>query len=329
MATSPASNIEQEAEDYENTYKNYDQMVETLPKGRGWRANHLVKYQGYWLNPNTALKGVLLLQNHFKPEPNDTFLAAFMKSGTTWLRSLLFATVNRSIYDFSSHPLLTTNPHGVFPFIDSYMYDKHPIADFDSLPSPRLFATHFAYALFPESVLGSGSKFVYIWRDPKDVLISKWYFMNKIKPKDLPPLTLHEAFELFCDGVSDYGPFWDHVLGYWNASLKFPDKILFLKYEELKNEPEVYVKRLAEFMGVPFSVEEAEGGVVGKIIELCSFDKLRNLEVNKTGVTQFNEHTVIQNQDLFRKGEIGDGKNYLTEEMIQRLDRITKCRFEL
>lgn len=152
--------------------------------------------------------------------------------------------------------------------------------------------------------------------------------MNRIKSKDLPPLTLNEAFESFCDGVSEYGPFWDHVLGYWNASVKSPDKILFLKYEEMKREPGFYVKKLAEFMGVPFSVEEEEGGVVGKIVELCSFEKLRNLEVNKKGVSQFDEQLVVQNQDFFRKGEIGDGKNYLSEEMIERLDQITKCRFE-
>lgn len=325
----PSPKENREEEDYEKTYHNYNQMLQTLPKAKGWRAQHVVKYQSHWLSPNTALKGALLLQNHFKPKPTDTFLAAFMKSGTTWLRSLLFATINRSRYDFSSHPLLTTGPHAVFPFLDSYIYDKHPIADLDSLPSPRLFATHFSHDLFPESVkASSGSKFVYIWRDPKDVLVSKWHFMNRLRTKDLPVLTLHEAFELFCDGVSEYGPFWDHVLGYWNASVEAPDKVLILKYEEVKREPGVHVQRLAEFMGVPFSVEEKEGGVVGEIVELCSFDKLRNLEVNKTGVSRFNEEVVVQNRDFFRKGEVGDGVNYLTEEMIERLDRITERKFE-
>ncbi|KAF7124738.1 hypothetical protein RHSIM_Rhsim12G0150500 [Rhododendron simsii] len=197
-----------------------------------------------------------------------------MKSGTTWLRSLLFATFNRSRYNFSSHPLLTTGPHGVFPLLDVYIFDKHPIADLDSLPSPRLFATHFPYDLFPESVKGPGSKFVYIWRDPNDVLISKWHFMNWYRSKDLPILTLDEAFELFCNGVSEY-----------------------------------------------------RSGITCWV-ELYSFDKLRNLEVNKTGVSRFCEEIVIPNRDFFRKGEVGDGKNYLTEEMIERLDRITKRKFE-
>ncbi|KAI8528815.1 hypothetical protein RHMOL_Rhmol12G0177100 [Rhododendron molle] len=129
--------------------------------------------------------------------------------------------------------------------------------------------------------------------------------MNRLRSKDLPILTLDEACELFYDGVSEYGPFWDHLLGYWNASVEAPDKILILKYEEVKREPGVHVRRLAEFMGVPFSAGEEEGGLVGEIVELCSFDKLRNLEVNKTGVSRFSEEIVVQNLGFFRKGEVG------------------------
>ncbi|GFZ12176.1 sulfotransferase 7 [Actinidia rufa] len=251
-----------------------------------------------------------------------------MKCGTTWLRALMFATINRSQYDLSTHPLLNSGPHSCFPFLDLYISNIDPIAaNLEALPSPRLFATHIPYSLFPKSVALCGCKFVYIWRDPKDVLVSKWHFMNKIKSKELRPLSLPEAFELFCDGVSEYGPFWDHVLGYWKASQESPNNILFLKYEDMKREPAVYLKTLAEFMGVPFSLEEEEDGVVEKIVELCSFKNLSNLKVNKTGLERFSDEIVIENQNFFRKGQIGDFKNYLTEEMTERLDSITMKKF--
>lgn len=48
-------------------------------------------------------------------------------------------------------------------------------------------------------------------------------------------------------------------------------------------DSEFYVKKLAEFVEHPFSIEEERDGVVQKIIELCSFDNLKNLEVNKFG----------------------------------------------
>ncbi|GJT53723.1 cytosolic sulfotransferase 5-like protein [Tanacetum coccineum] len=84
----------------------------------------------------------------------------------------------------------------------------------------------------------------------------------------------------FCNGVSEFSPFWDHVLGYWKASKKSPDKILFLKFEDLKKEPTVEVRKLTAFMGMPFTPHEEEKGVVEEIVKLCSFKTLSSLKVN-------------------------------------------------
>ncbi|MFS7897194.1 putative Sulfotransferase domain, P-loop containing nucleoside triphosphate hydrolase [Helianthus anomalus] len=63
--------------------------------------------------------------------------------------------------------------------------------------------------------------------------------MSKLRSKDLTPLLLGEAFDLFCQGVSEYGPYREHVLSYWRASLESSDKILFMKYEDVKKQPKV------------------------------------------------------------------------------------------
>ncbi|KAI7750871.1 hypothetical protein M8C21_023709 [Ambrosia artemisiifolia] len=170
-------------------------------------------------------------------------------------------------------------------------------------------------------------KIVYVCRDPKDVLISKWHFMSKLRSKDLPPLSLDSAFELFCQGESEYGPFWEHVLSYWSVSLEFPEKILFLKYEDMKKQPEVVVRKLAAFMGKPLTADEEKRGVVKDIVKLCSFENLSNLEVNKKGLEKFGRLVEVEKQDFFRKGEIGDWKNYLSEEMKERVDTITNEKF--
>lgn len=72
----------------------------------------------------------------------------------------------------------------------------------------------------------------------------------------------------------------DHVLGYWKQSLDKPESLLFLKYEELTKDTLFYVRKLAEFMGKPFSRDE---GLPERIVKLCSFDNLSNLEVIKNG----------------------------------------------
>ena len=74
---------------------------------------------------------------------------------------------------------------------------------------------------------------------------------------------------------------WDHVLSYWKDNLEKPQKVFFLKYEEMKEQPTIHLKQLAEFLGCSFSPEEEAKGIVNDIINLCSFNNLSNLEVNK------------------------------------------------
>lgn len=109
-----------------------------------------------------------------------------------------------------------------------------------------------------------------------------------------------------------------------------PDKILFMKYEDMKREPTVEVKKLATFMGMPFTVEEEEKGVVEEIVILCSFENLSNLDVNKGGGggLKFTTKVVVENQNFLRKGEVGDWENYLTDEMKNRIDSITDDKFK-
>ncbi|KAG5564537.1 hypothetical protein RHGRI_000647 [Rhododendron griersonianum] len=250
---------------------------------------------------------------------DDVLLISTPKSGTTWLKALIFATMKRTCYTNSTHPLLTTNPHDCVPFFEFELFKKPPVADVDNLPSPRILGTHIPYSSLPKSILDSGCKIVYLCRDPKDVLISMWYFLAKVRSKELPPLSLEETVDLFSRGIFGFGPFWDHVQGYWKASLECPERIFFITYEEMKRDTFVKVKRMAEFLGQPFSMEEETERVVEEIIELCSFGKLKNLEVNKNG----SRNPSFKNDVFFRKGEVGDWRNHLTPQMVERLDQIT------
>ncbi|XP_058211485.1 flavonol sulfotransferase-like [Rhododendron vialii] len=302
----------------ERSYERYRELISTLPKEKGW-VSDLCLYEGFWCERLAGLKGIMFAQEHFQARPTDVFLISTPKSGTTWLKALIFAIMKRTCYTNSTHPLLTTNPHDCIPFLELRLFREPPVADVEKLPSPRLFATHIPYTSLPKPILCSGCKIVYVCRDSKDVLISMWYYMVKMRSKDLPPLSLEEAFKLFSKGLSIYGPFWDHVLGYWNASMECPQRIFFLRYEELKKETLINVRRLAEFLGQPFSMEEERERVVEEIIELCSFKRLSNLEVNKNG----SRDAVIKNDMFFRKGEVGDWSNHLTTQMVESLDQIT------
>ncbi|MED6120201.1 hypothetical protein PIB30_018792 [Stylosanthes scabra] len=297
-------------------------LIATLPMEQGWLATHLHQYQGFWFYTR-QLQGLLSCQKHFNALNSDVILVTTPKSGTTWLKAWTFALLNRKKYPkmFQIHPLLTENPHFLVPFLEINLYaDKNLLPDLNSLPSPRLFATHLPYVSLPKSIINSDCKIVYLCRNPKDTLVSLWLFTNKVKLEGSSTNSLEDSFKKFCNGVSLCGPFWDHVLGYWKKSLEQSEKIMFMRYEEMKKNPSFVLKELARFMGCPFSKEEEDEGVVDDILKLCSFKNLSNLEVNKKGKLPSGE----ENRAYFRCGEIGDSKNYLTAEMIEQLDTITE-----
>lgn len=307
----------------------FRELISSLPKERGWLTPNIYNYKGFWFGA-FHLQGALRFQQHFQAQDSDIILITLPKSGTIWLKALIFAVITRKHFLASqeTHPLLTNNPHELIPFVD-VSYARETTPDFPLSNGVRVLSTHFPYPFLPESVREKNCKLIYLCRSPKDTIVSYWHFANKMRGeksenyKETKEISLEEAVENYCRGVSLGGPFWDHTLGYWNQSSENPRKVLFVKYEEFKEEPEVHLRRLAAFLGCPFSEEEEKGGVVGEILRLCSFDNLSGLEVNRSGKGVFGNNNSV----MFRKGEVGDWRNHLTDEMASRIDQIVEEKF--
>ena len=127
--------------------------------------------------------------------------------------------------------------------------------------------------------------------------------------KILWEISFEKFFKRFCEGTCSYGPFWNHVLGFWKASLEWPERVMLVRYEDMKKDPSFHLKMLAGFMGYPFSVEEERERVVNEILELCSFENLRNLKTNKRGGVSA-AGISMENHTFFRKGGVGDWKRH-------------------
>ncbi|EOY13565.1 Sulfotransferase 2A [Theobroma cacao] len=218
-----------------------EELVQTLPQEKNWVGYTLYQYQGFWY-PLVAAKAIISFQSHFKAHDTDIFLITTPKSGTTWLKALIFSIVNRKQFPHTQSPLLTTNPHDLVPFIEE---PSRPI--------------HLGLAL--------------------------WY---------------------------------------WKMSLEHPEKVLFLKYEDLKEDIASNLKTLADFLGYPFSEEEIRQGVVEEISKLCSFETLKSLEVNVTGERPVGR---LKNSAFFRNGKVGDWVNFISQEMADRMKQLSEERY--
>ncbi|KAL1534954.1 hydroxyjasmonate sulfotransferase [Salvia divinorum] len=162
--------------------------------------------------------------------------------------------------------------------------------------TPRLLHTHLPYSILPGSIKNSACKIVYIVRSPKDTLISMWHFFNATFRRNQEPLSLEKAVD-------------------------WPKKILFLKYEEIKSDPKREISvSIAEFLGMPL----AEEGEVDQLLWRCSLERLKNLEVNS------GDHGwgLVPNAAYFRKGQVGDWKNYLTSQTEDRIHQTVGLKLE-
>ncbi|KAF3513990.1 hypothetical protein F2Q69_00009103 [Brassica cretica] len=145
-----------------------------------------------------------------------------------------------------------------------------------------------------QPLMNAPCKIVYMCRNVKDVLVSRWHFYAKMAKKEVERSDLESMVESFCRGVHYFGPFWDSVFSYWRGSLEDPENVLFMNQEEKR------------------------GGSVEKILELCSFGNLSSFDVNQTGT-----HHIF-----FRKGEVDDWKNHLTTEMQKKIDMVIQEKFQ-
>uniref|UniRef100_A0A803MMV2 Sulfotransferase n=1 Tax=Chenopodium quinoa TaxID=63459 RepID=A0A803MMV2_CHEQI len=98
---------------------------------------------------------------------------------------------------------------------------------------------------------------------------------------------------------------------------------MFVKFEDLKDDPKGQLKKLGEFVGYPFTSEEEQGGKIDEIMKLCSIEKLKEVEANKSGRV----YSFIENKWFFRKGEVGDWVNYLSPTMVERFEKIMGEKF--
>ena len=300
-----------------------EDLLSSLPREEGINSAYSYQYQGFWYGP-TLLQGLIDCQQHFHAHENDVFLVTSPKSGTTWLKAILYALINREACSPQDphHPLLEKTPHQLVPFLELLKPSDYDFVSNSSDNSiSRIFACHIPTASLPISIREAG-KIVYLCRDIKDTFVSHFHFSNEanVRPS---PISLENAFHLFCKGTSLAGPVWDHILGYWKESLERPDKVLFMSYEQITDEPHVQLRCLAHFLGKPFSQEEESSGLLDQIIKLCSFKSMSKQEVNKTG----NFFGEVKNNLFFRSGVVGDWKNCLTAEMASKLDQITGEKF--
>lgn len=251
------------------------------------------------------LQGLVKLHRYrlsYESRPDDVFIVTYPKSGTTWLQMILYQLTSDGRMDFQH--INTKSPHFEEEFIDRNRR-------FEDLAPPRIFKSHLPYAKIPK---GRG-KYIYVMRDGLDVAVSYFYHYKAYKRF---AGTFDQFFERFLDGEVAYGSWFEHLSG-WLPNRAGLD-VLFIRYEDLRDDLEGAIQRIAEFCG-----QEARPADLSRIVERCRFDFMKRHEEKFDLAHGFLTKHGFGSNRFLRKGETGDWRNHLSADQerkfLERFER--------
>jgi hypothetical protein len=178
--------------------------------------------------------------------PADVFIASYPRSGSTWLRFVLFEiltgdaagfdNVNRVIADVGLHrqsPALVPN-------------------------GGRLVKTHEAYRDVYQ-------KAIYLVRDPRDAVISEYEYEKALD-------RISEDFDSFLmlslkGRANVYGPWQEHVMSWLESPLVRSGRLLVIKFEELRQQTEDVVTGVLNFLGVEVDSQAIRDAIANNSIQ--------------------------------------------------------------
>lgn len=133
------------------------------------------------------------------------------------------------------------------------------------------------------------AKFIFIYKDYRDNFVS----MKKAK-FGLPVVPIQ---------VYQWKYFYRKVLKHSNAN---PENFLFVKYEELVNNPEIHVKMIFDFVGLPYQSS------------VLDFHKKKDEFIDTYGLAAEGKHKSLMNP--INNSRVGIWKNMLTKKQIHMAD---------
>ena len=283
-------------------------MAQECSEKVGMGKSKLCVYRGYYFPAITTHSWIEEVQATFNVRDCDVFITSMFKCGTHWLAHIVELMKSRKklsaqIHDrttFLEIPMLDELPKDMSKYgaLSSIVPMKSEIA---KLPSPRIFTTHFPFELLP---FNPSTKYLYIYRNPKDVVLSAYNHFAGAKHR-----TFEGSFDEFFNYYlhTDFLGYFRHIKGYFEH--KDLPNLYILSYEELQNNFKSKLEEIASFLDFELTAE-----VYQLIVSETNFESMQN--------NQFinNNFFMQEGRTFLNKGKVGYWKDSLTSEQSQRLE---------
>ena len=248
----------------------------------------------------------------------DCVVVSFGKSGRTWLRVMI------SRFYQVKHAIGT----------------KHMI-NFDNLHRknssiPRIFFTHDNY--IKDYTKNSASKadfynkkVVLLVRDPRDVAVSQffqWRYRMRPAKKKINNYPMNDKGVSVFDFVmnSDVGlPKIIDFLNLWATETPRLKHLLVVRYEDMRANAEVELKRIVDFIGTPGSKEQ-----IKEAVAFASYENMKKMEQKRvfwlSGSRMVPKDRANPNSYKVRRAKVGGYKDYFDDHEVAEIDALTDSK---
>ncbi|KAL4235901.1 sulfotransferase 1 [Mactra antiquata] len=231
---------------------------------------------------------------------DDVVIVAYPKAGTHWVWEMTNMLLRQ-----------TTDYHQSMK--EAQMIELTETSVIDKLDSPRVLNTHLPFDKLPTDMIKRRCKLIYITRNPKDMAVSRYCHNSKgvVGYKG----TFSDYLPLYMKGQVAFGSWFDFTND-WTKVIedKSDYPIHTLVYEQLKRNTTEEVSKLASFLGL-----KKDPSFIQDVCDKCSFTQLKDSYMKAKQIHLFKDNHNPQAY-AFRKGQIGDWKNWFTVAQNEMFD---------
>ena len=247
-----------------------------------------------------------------KPNPDDLIVIVPPKHGMTWLLHVCHQIrMKGQEPDFEDQWEVVSLIEG-----HENLYGQRP-EDQIQPANPRIYATHMPYSLIPD-----GGRRIFSFRDPKDVVISAYHFMNSfvaLNGRVALPMFAHVTLQHIEIQLNDLLMWWEH---------RNDKDLLLIFFDDLKEDHAGTVRRIAKYMGVDLD-EDAVARVVHTTSHTEMSRQASKFDTRKVALMltkKFGDEPPPEEEFVGRVrkegGKSGEGKQKLPVEVQQCIDQM-------
>ncbi|CAN8009655.1 unnamed protein product [Ixodes pacificus] len=271
----------------------------------------------------------------YEHQPEDVFIVTYPKCGTTWMQCILYQIYTNGAPVESIEDFVTR-----MPFLE-----RMGVEGLADLPRPgSAIKTHM---LYDPNRISKQAKYIYVARNPYDCCVSFYNHYKLFPLYQFEDGTFEQFFEQFMRGEVEFGDYFDHLLS-WYPHRDEPN-VLFMTYEDLKQDTRFWVQKLADFLGSRYGDNlRQDPDAMERILDATSVTNVRELfrrerdhqrqVTTKTPIDEMPRWAALFQEaagdllkkpragEFVRKGMVGDWKNYFKPEQLERMKRKARER---